>query len=289
MEKRHHHQEQYQHHHHRQQQKEQQHHHHHHHHEQDEQQHHHHHHRHHQQEHIGYPIILAPYQNPNNISLQNSTNHPKPQQSSGCVFHFLMLALLVGIVLFLTLPSHHRNLKFELDSLSVNPFNISNNSSNITANWNVIFSASDFESCHFRCKHHDTSYDTPIEVSVFYDSAIITNKVINSPFSQYYVKQHKRVTHANTGVSSEQFSRSTADAIVADLVSSPRRTVNFAVTVKTIVQIEGREHRHDHGDSSSWQLTASCEQVSVGFSSDDMMVGTMLGGSRTCKTSLESI
>lgn len=189
-------------------------------------------------------------------------------------------------MLLLTLPSHHRKLKFELDSLSVNPLNISNNSSNITANWNIIFSATDFESCHFGCKHHGTYYDSPIEVSIFYNDSIITYKAIDSPLSQYFAEQHRRVTHANTGVSSEHIDRSIADAIVADLVSSPRRAVNFAVTVKTIVQIEGSEHHHDRDDSASWQLTASCEQVSVGFSSDDTMEGTMHGGSRTCKTSL---
>lgn len=314
----HHHQDQYQHHHdhhHQQQQEEhhhhrhhhdhqqeEQHHHRHHHHKQEEQQHHHHHHHHkqeeeqqqqQQQEYIGYPIILKSFQNPTNISRQNPTNisqqnstiHPKPQQSSRCGFLFFII-FLVGIVLLLTLPSHHRKLKFELDSLSVKPLNISNNSSNITANWNIIFSATDFESCHFGCKHHDTYYDSPIEVSIFYNDSIITYKAIDSPLSQYFAEQHRRVTHANTGVSSEHIDRSIADAIVADLVSSPRRTVNFAVTVKTIVQIERSEHHHDRDDSASWQLTASCEQVSVGFSSDDMMEGTMHGGSRTCKTSL---
>lgn len=212
---------------------------------------------------------------------QQVTSPPCQNRRDSLIYPVFLICLLIslsiaGFIFCATVPSR-TNLKFEVDSLIVSPFNISC-SSQITSNWNIVFSAIDFEDCNIHCSNSNTYYGD-VEVSVLYKGLKISSRVFKSPLFEYNRDRRKRLIHANIDVSSAYINPALADAIADDLTSSA--AVNFTVAVRTVVEIEGQ-------DFKSGLMTASCEQVKVDFSSN-MTTGTMVGGSGTCITSLRRL
>lgn len=224
---------------------------------------------------MGYPVevlVQQPFQNP---TVNSSRNPPQPPaKETTClecaIMNSINIFLLCAIILVATAPEHSEIINFELDSVTVHPFNISNSSDTITANWNLVFSDAGYVYCKLSCREIFNPHIRDIEVSILYKNEVISSVTTNSPLVQCNRDHdYKRHTHAEIDASSVHINGSTADAILADLTSHGA----LNITVKAIVDIEGLA-----------RLTASCENVNVGFSSNKM-TGIMFGGSRTCNSS----
>lgn len=166
---------------------------------------------------------------------------------------------------------------FRVDSLSVHPFkfNISNNSSRITANWSVIFSVGNPESCRrlYGCYVQSLAMGD-VNVSLSYMEQNISSMVTLYP--KYFEHEHTTLINATVDVASASINSSVADAIVEEWTSIG--AVNFTIEIDAIAETADTRYR----------LKASCEEIKVDFS-PNMTAGTMLGGSRRCNARLKKL
>ncbi|KAK2653624.1 hypothetical protein Ddye_013480 [Dipteronia dyeriana] len=189
-----------------------------------------------------------------------------------CALFWPCILILACVVLFgqIFFPEYHsRDPNFEVDSVTINPFDMSNNSSShkttTTTHCNITFFVQN------RNKKSFPLYFKDIKASIFYKKENISSIEIR-PFFQLNPKENILV-NANFVVSSEDMDSSVANSIVQDWKSG---VVGFNVVVRGTVKIDPWTDVEEN-----YLISVSCEEIKVGFSSN-VTTGSMSGGSRKC-------
>lgn len=183
------------------------------------------------------------------------------------VFTMLFMLFICFIALFSAVSSS-RLPNFEINQLVVFPFSVSS-SNNLTTNWALSISVIKKDTYS-----HNRVYCEDGTASVFYKDENISTASVK-PFFIY--REHKVLVPVNSGVSTTHINGSVADAIVADWK-------NGAVKFTVVMNLTARIIHSSSGDGKSLgELTVSCKDIRVVFSSRMKNAGTMLAESRKCK------
>ncbi|KAL5856479.1 hypothetical protein ACOSQ3_003937 [Xanthoceras sorbifolium] len=147
--------------------------------------------------------------------------------------------------------SHFRDPKFEVDSVTINAFDISNNSS---SSLNHITTTTAIPHCNITF--------SDIKASIFYN---VKENILNAEIKPFF--------HLNLN---ENITVHTKCIISSEDMDSSASWIFFNVIVRgTAIRNPWTKYEENK------LMTVSCGEIKVGFSSN-ITTGTMLGGSRTC-------
>ncbi|OAY61260.1 uncharacterized protein LOC110627023 [Manihot esculenta] len=154
--------------------------------------------------------------------------------------------------------------KFEVDAVTVYPFNISS-SSHITASWNISLFIENPKSISF--------YYEDMKASVLLKNESICSTMVGNLFIDGRYEKGMMVK-ANLAASSVSMNQTVAEAAIAEMTEE--QAVSFSFMLNVIGRMDP-----GNSDEKRKRMVASCEDLKVGFNTNSQ-VGKLMGSPIAC-------
>lgn len=213
-------------------------------------------------------------------TVQSPPLSPSERKKFDRVCGFVCMALLglplMAICWSFGSPDKLQPPKFQVDTMTVLPFNISSTqlTTQLTTNWVVAFSVKNPNHLDYQ-----QIYCDDVTASIFYKDTNISSMAIK-PFLTY---QNQKVSvPVNMGPTSVNINGSVAGAIIEDW---SRGAVNFSLIFNATARINPWSN---NGQEERALMSVSCGDIRIEFFPSMKFAGTMSGGSSKCKAQFVS-